>query len=58
MLTINVLISALVTVLVVILIVYLVDRLPVDARMKQIIRIIVILIGVLSLVRLLGVFTF
>ena len=55
---INVLISALITVLVVILIVYLVDRLPVDGRMKQIIRLIVILIGILSLLRLLNVFTF
>ena len=55
--TVNLLISALVTVLVVILILYLVDRLPVDSRMKQIIRVIVILIGVLSLIRLLGVLT-
>lgn len=56
--TVNLLISALVTVLVVILILYLVDRLPVEARLKQIIRIIVIVIGVLSLIRMLGVVTF
>lgn len=49
------LISALVTFLVVILILYLVGMLPVEGRIKQIIRIIVIIIGVLSLLRLLGV---
>ena len=49
------LISALVTFLVVILVLYLVNMLPVDGRMKQIIRIIVIIIGVISLLRILGV---
>jgi hypothetical protein len=49
------LISALVTFLVVILILYLVGMLPVDGRIKQIIRIVVIIIGVISLLRLLGV---
>ena len=53
--TANLLISALVTVLIVVLILYLVDRLPVDGRLRNIIRIIVIVIGVLSLIRLLGV---
>jgi len=49
------LISALVTFLVVILVLYLVNMLPVDGRAKQIIRIIVIIIGVISLLRILGV---
>ena len=50
------LISALVTFLVVILILYLVNLLPLDGRAKQIVRIIVIIIGVLSLLRYLAVF--
>jgi hypothetical protein len=50
-----VLISALITFLVVILVLYLVNLLPIDGRAKQIVRIIVIIIGVLSLLRLLGV---
>ena len=45
------LISALVTFLVVILILYLVNLLPIDGRAKQIVRIIVIIIGVISLLR-------
>jgi hypothetical protein len=52
---ITMLISALVTFLVVILVLYLVNMLPVEGRIKQIIRIIVIVVGVLSLLRLLGV---
>jgi hypothetical protein len=35
---------------------YLVDRLPIDGRTKQIVRIIVIIIGVLSLLKYLTVF--
>ena len=46
------LISALVTVLVVILILYLINMLPIDGRAKQICRIIIIILGVLSLLRL------
>lgn len=52
----NVLISILITFLVVILVLYLVDRLPLDYRMRQIVRIIVIIIGVLALLRYLAVF--
>jgi hypothetical protein len=52
--TMSILIGVLVTFLVVILIVYLVNMLPLDGRAKQIVRIIVILIGVLSLLRYLG----
>jgi hypothetical protein len=53
--TMSLLISALITFLVVILVLYLVNMLPVEGRIKQIIRIIVIIIGVLSLLRILGV---
>jgi hypothetical protein len=52
----SVLISILITFLVVILVLYLVDRLPLDSRMRQIVRIIVIIIGVLALLRYLAVF--
>ena len=43
------LISILITFLVVILVLYLVNMLPLDRRTKQIVRVIVIIIGVLSL---------
>jgi hypothetical protein len=43
------LISVLITFLVVILVLYLINMLPLDGRAKQIVRIIVIIIGVLSL---------
>ncbi|MFL6834069.1 MAG: Thivi_2564 family membrane protein [Xanthobacteraceae bacterium] len=52
----NVLISVLITFLVVILILYLVNMLPLDGRAKQIVRVIVIIIGVISLLRVLAVF--
>lgn len=48
----SLLISALVTFLVVILILYLVNLLPLDGRAKQIVRVIVVILGVLSLLRL------
>ena len=50
----SILIGALVTFLVVILVLYLVNMLPVDGRTKQIVRVIVIIIGVLSLIQYLG----
>jgi hypothetical protein len=50
------LISALVTFLVVILILYLVNLLPLDGRAKQIVRVIVIIVGVLSLLKYIAVF--
>lgn len=50
------LISALVTFLVVILILYLINMLPLDGRAKQICRVVVIVIGVISLLKLLAVF--
>ncbi len=48
-------ISILITFLVVILILYLVNLLPIDGRAKQIVRVIIIVIGVLSLLRFIGV---
>jgi hypothetical protein len=46
----------LITFLVVILVLYLVNMLPLDGRAKQIVRVIVIIIGVISLLRVLAVF--
>jgi hypothetical protein len=51
----NTLISVLITFLVIILVLYLVNLLPLESRAKQIVRVIVIVIGVLSLLRYLGV---
>jgi len=45
----DILIRALITFLVVLLILYLVNMLPIDGRAKQIVRVIVIIICVLSL---------
>jgi len=50
------LISILITFLVVVLVLYLINMMPIDGRAKQIARIIVILIGVISLLRYLAVF--
>ena len=50
----DVLIGVLITFLVVILVLYLVNMLPIDGRAKQIARVIVIIIGILSLLRSLG----
>ena len=50
------LISALITFLVIILVLYLVNMLPIDGRAKQIVRVIVIIIGVLSLLKYVAVF--
>ena len=54
--TASLLISVLVTFLVIILVLYLVNMLPIDGRAKQIVRIIVIIIGVLSMLKYLAVF--
>ena len=51
-----ILIRALITFVIVLLVLYLVNMLPIDGRAKQIVRIIVILIGVLSLLRYLSVY--
>ncbi len=50
------LISILITFLVIILVLYLVNMLPIDGRAKQIVRVIVIIIGILSLLKYLAVF--
>jgi hypothetical protein len=52
----NVLSGVLITFLVVILVLYLVNMLPLDGRAKQIVRVIVIIIGVISLLKYLAVF--
>ena len=50
------LIGILITFLVIILVLYLVNMLPIDGRAKQIVRIIVIIIGVLSMLKYFAVF--
>ena len=50
------LIGILITFLVIILVLYLVNMLPIDGRAKQIVRVIVIIIGVISLLKYLAVF--
>jgi len=50
------LMGALVTFLVVILILYLINLLPLDGRAKQIVRVVVIIIGVISLLKYIAVF--
>ena len=52
----DILIGALITFVVVILVLYLVNMLPIDGRAKQIVRVIVIIIGILSLLKYLAVF--
>jgi hypothetical protein len=53
---ISLIISILITFLVIILVLYLVNMLPIDGRAKQIVRIIVIIIGVLSLLKYLAIY--
>jgi flagellar biogenesis protein FliO len=48
-------ISVLITVLVVVLLLYLVDRLPIAGRGKQVVRVVIIVLGVLSLLKYLNV---
>lgn len=52
----GILISILITFLVIILVLYLVNMLPIDGRAKQIVRVIVIVIGILSMLKYLAVF--
>lgn len=52
----SLLISVLITFLVVILVLYLVNLLPIDGRAKQIVRVIVIIIGIISILKYLAVF--
>lgn len=52
----SLIISVLITFLVIILILYLVNLLPIDGRAKQIVRVVVIIIGILSLLKYLAIF--
>ena len=49
-------VGVLVTFLVVILVLYLISMLPMDGRAKQIARVVVIIIGIVSLLKYLAVF--
>ena len=50
------LIGVLITFVVIILVLYLVNMLPIDGRAKQIVRVVVIIIGIVSLLKYLAVF--
>ena len=50
------LIGALITFVVVILVLYLINLLPLDGRAKQIARVVVIILGVISLLKYIAVF--
>jgi hypothetical protein len=50
------LIGALITFVVIILVLYLINLLPLDGRAKQIARVVVIIIGIISLLKYLAVF--
>ena len=50
------LVGILITFLVVILILYLINLLPIDGRAKQICRVVVIILGVISLLKYINVF--
>jgi hypothetical protein len=52
----SLIISVLITFLVIILILYLVNLLPIDGRAKQIVRVVVIVIGIISMLKYLAVF--
>ena len=52
----SLIISLLITFLVIILVLYLINMLPIDGRAKQIARVVVIIIGIISLLRSLAVF--
>lgn len=52
----SILIGILITFLVIVLVLYLINRLPLDARAKQIAQVIVIIIGIISLLKYLAVF--
>ncbi len=50
------LIGVLITFLVIILVLYLINLLPIDGRAKQIARVVVIILGVISLLKYIAVF--
>jgi uncharacterized membrane protein len=49
-------VGVLVTFLVIILVLYLINMLPIDGRARQICRVVVIILGVLSLLKYIAVF--
>ena len=49
-------VSVLITFLVVILVLYLINMLPLDGRAKQIARVVVIVLGIVSLLKYIAVF--
>ena len=51
----SVLIGILITFLVIILVLYLINMLPLDGRAKQIARVVVIVLGVISLLRYISI---
>ena len=52
----NALIGALITFVVILLVLYLVNMLPIDSRAKQIVRVIVVVIGIVSLLKYVAIF--
>jgi hypothetical protein len=50
------LVGVLITFLVIILVLYLINLLPIDGRAKQIARVVVIILGVISLLKYIAVF--
>ena len=52
----NALIGALITFVVILLVLYLVNMLPIDSRAKQIARVIVVVIGIISLLKYVAIF--
>ena len=52
----SILIGILITFLVIVLVLYLINMLPIDGRAKQIVQVVVIIIGVVSLLKYLAVF--
>jgi hypothetical protein len=52
----NILVSILITFLVIVLILWLVQRLPIEGRIRQIIQLVVIVIGIISLLKYIAVF--
>ena len=52
----SILIGILITFLVIVLVLYLINMLPLDGRAKQIARVIVIIIGIISLLKYIAVF--
>ncbi|MCX8570788.1 Thivi_2564 family membrane protein [Aminobacter sp. MET-1] len=52
----GILIGILITFLVIVLVLWLINRLPLDGKTKQIVQVVVIIIGIVSLLRYLAVF--